>query len=296
MFSFFIFQFDRSSHRGKSDSIGGLEEVLSCLQPSEFEDEQLSRFKGLCWLEYVSLKNPEESDNFPDNLKFSLSTSPFSDSRNKNNRNNKTFSEISNKSNIGTNNNVNNEINTSPNANLPHQPPIVAVNDTALLLPNEQKENAIPDTAKRLEALGVENIKPSKRRHPLTIMRTMSERTLPLDKSRLFSLLTEKVNSSSNSDRTGFSLSSRHAVSESTSPTYKSLSSNNAKESSNIGESPHLDSVDKMLEAACDSMKSAQAKNEVKRREAVWDLFQSECAFLYDHLMVLKNVSIFLIL
>ena len=26
--------------------------------------------------------------------------------------------------------------------------------------------------------------------------------------------------------------------------------------------------------------------------EAVWDLFQSEYAFLYDHLMVLKNVSI----
>ena len=29
---------------------------------------------------------------------------------------------------------------------------------------------------------------------------------------------------------------------------------------------------------------------ESKRREAVWDLFQSESAFLRDHLMSLKNV------
>lgn len=31
-------------------------------------------------------------------------------------------------------------------------------------------------------------------------------------------------------------------------------------------------------------------RSEHKRREALWDLFQSECVFLYDHLMVLKNV------
>ena len=32
-------------------------------------------------------------------------------------------------------------------------------------------------------------------------------------------------------------------------------------------------------------------RNEEKRREAVWDLFQSETAFLLDHLMVMKHVS-----
>ena len=31
---------------------------------------------------------------------------------------------------------------------------------------------------------------------------------------------------------------------------------------------------------------------ELKRREAVWDLFQSESAFLRDHLMALKNVRV----
>ena len=37
----------------------------------------------------------------------------------------------------------------------------------------------------------------------------------------------------------------------------------------------------------------AQVSNEEKkRREAVWEVFQSECVFLVDHLMVLKHVSI----
>jgi hypothetical protein len=32
-------------------------------------------------------------------------------------------------------------------------------------------------------------------------------------------------------------------------------------------------------------------ETERKRREAVWELFNSECVFLIDHLMVLKHVS-----
>ena len=31
-------------------------------------------------------------------------------------------------------------------------------------------------------------------------------------------------------------------------------------------------------------------ETERKRREAVWELFQSECIFLIDHLMALKHV------
>lgn len=32
--------------------------------------------------------------------------------------------------------------------------------------------------------------------------------------------------------------------------------------------------------------------SERKRREAVWELFTSQCVFLFDHLMVLKHVSL----
>lgn len=31
---------------------------------------------------------------------------------------------------------------------------------------------------------------------------------------------------------------------------------------------------------------------EVKRLDAIWELFISECTFLIDHLMVLKHVSV----
>ena len=34
------------------------------------------------------------------------------------------------------------------------------------------------------------------------------------------------------------------------------------------------------------------SETERKRREAVWELFRSECVFLIDHLMVLKHVSV----
>ena len=36
---------------------------------------------------------------------------------------------------------------------------------------------------------------------------------------------------------------------------------------------------------------STVSKTEVRQREAMWDLFQSENAFLIDHLMVIKHVS-----
>ena len=43
----------------------------------------------------------------------------------------------------------------------------------------------------------------------------------------------------------------------------------------------------KEKESDCESL----PENEIKRREAVWELFKSECVFLLDHLMVLKHVS-----
>ena len=277
----FFFQFDRS-HRGKSDSLSGLEEVLNCLQPSDFEDEQLSRFKGLCWQDYVAFKDPhpEERDSFPIDLKYR-----YLGSENKEKTLN---SDIKNSGDIKKNNNKNNSSSYDTNNSL-SQPPVVAVNDTALLLQNEQKEVASSDSSTHLAALCVEQIKaPSKRRHPLALMRTFSERTLSLDKAKpLFSFSSDK--SSSNTDKSV--LNNKHCASLSPSPTNKSPNKNINLNSSS--ECAGLESVREILEAANNSMKSAQNKNDNKRREAVWDLFQSECAFLYDHLMVLKNVSKF---
>ena len=64
-------------------------------------------------------------------------------------------------------------------------------------------------------------------------------------------------------------------------------------ESQDITES--FDSADLNVSPPHSSLSSARSsimitRSEHKRREALWDLFQSESVFLYDHLMVLKNV------
>ena len=50
-------------------------------------------------------------------------------------------------------------------------------------------------------------------------------------------------------------------------------------------------SKDKETTSSTNSLEGI-TENERKRREAVWELFKSECVFLIDHLMVLKHVSI----
>ena len=54
----------------------------------------------------------------------------------------------------------------------------------------------------------------------------------------------------------------------------------------NLHWSDLIASSDKQTDQLCLS------ETERKRREAVWELFKSECVFLIDHLMVLKHVSI----
>lgn len=41
-----------------------------------------------------------------------------------------------------------------------------------------------------------------------------------------------------------------------------------------------------------ESISDPDVRQKMRQKEALWDLFQSECSFLYDHLMVLKNVSV----
>ena len=55
-------QFDRSG-RTKSESLSGLEEVLTCMQPSNFFDDQLSRYRGLCWVDFLSSVQQQRSFN-----------------------------------------------------------------------------------------------------------------------------------------------------------------------------------------------------------------------------------------
>ncbi|XP_063847891.1 uncharacterized protein LOC135092993 isoform X2 [Scylla paramamosain] len=252
--------FDRSN-RTKSESLCGLEEVLSCLQPSEFEDEQLSRYKGMCWTDFVSYKEGGHQGDSP-----------------------------------------------TKEGEVTSSPPMVALNDRALLITPAKPETR-PERLERhdqvmaLTCLDSDAPLMPRRRHPMTIMRTMSERSLDRGRSGFLNMLSERVHHSERASMRAFNKSS--VLSGSPFSSFKS--SNNATTATAAAAatatttasttssvtSPcttEMASVERALEAARENVRASLNKTETKRREAVWDLFQSECAFLYDHLMVLKNV------
>ncbi|KAJ9579427.1 hypothetical protein L9F63_024467, partial [Diploptera punctata] len=176
--------FERSS-RGKSGSLCGLEEVLSCMQRIDFDDEQLSKYRGMCWTEFVAHVE-------------------------KKNRGDGTSSSSSSNSSL---------------ASSPEPPPRPASPPPVISSPRRRLRGAL---------VRAQSERCFERR--LTGARSMwrgLDRTLPMKPSPLVSTLSEK----------------------------------------DLLVSP-----------------GSTSRAESKRREAVWDLFQSECAFLYDHLMVLKNV------
>ncbi|XP_068082130.1 rho guanine nucleotide exchange factor 11 [Anabrus simplex] len=177
--------FERSS-RGKAGSLCGLEEVLSCMQPIDFDDEQLSRYRGMCWTEFVAHVEEKAGHKSPSSS-GSSSSSP------------------------------------SPEPSPPPPPPPPPVPS--------------PPPRRRLRGNLVRAQSERCFERRLTGAKAMwrgLDKTLPLRPSPLVSTLSEK---------------------------------------------------DLLV-----SPVSTTSRIESKRREAVWDLFQSECAFLYDHLMILKNV------
>nr|CAD7409811.1 unnamed protein product [Timema cristinae] len=69
--------FERSN-RGKSGSLCGLEEVLSCLQRVDFNDAQLSRFRGMSWPEFVAHVDSNRNGTKVDDGETSSSSSDSS--------------------------------------------------------------------------------------------------------------------------------------------------------------------------------------------------------------------------
>ncbi|XP_023228706.1 uncharacterized protein LOC111629076 isoform X2 [Centruroides sculpturatus] len=165
--------FDRSN-RSKSESLCGLEEVLSSLQPSEFVDEQLSKYKGMQWSDFVTLCEEKRQQRL-DSVQLPTTSSWL------------TFTDDS--------------------------------------------SDRSPTDSQRLSRSSVSS-----------------------------SVISERSQDYSTSDRS-------NSQDQQTSQT--------------------LDEIENQINSW---WSHTVTKHETKRKEALWDLFQSECMFLYDHLMVLKNV------
>ncbi|XP_047103350.1 pleckstrin homology domain-containing family G member 7-like [Schistocerca piceifrons] len=198
--------FERSS-RGKSGSICGLEEVLNCLQRIDFDDEQLSRFRGMCWSEFVQYCEKKEKAG---------SGSGSGSSGSQSGSGSASSSEASSPDRVP----AAQPAPPPPPPRAPSPPPAPTPPPTRPLRRCLQRAQSERCFERRL--MGARAVWKG------------LDRSLPLKPSPLVSTLSEK---------------------------------------------------DLLV-----SPVSTTSRIESKRREALWDLFQSECAFLYDHLMVLKNV------
>lgn len=67
----------------------------------------------------------------------------------------------------------------------------------------------------------------------------------------------------------------------------KAIGGSSANSNSNQNHSQHRHF---MRQSSLSTLSSTITRTEQKRQRALWDLFQSECAFFFDHLLTLKNV------
>jgi len=226
--------FDRSG-RAKSESLSGLEEVLACLQPSNFFDDQLSRYRGLCWADFLLLVQKQSATK---STQSSSSTSAAED-------NASTSQQL-----------IQPLLPTNPSSSCASSAP------SGRVLTRQTTQH---DYSNRIKRFG--------------LVRTMSERSLDRKQFTLDKLVlpplplpllySPSIMTPQNEAREEDQLS----PATETLPEYDNGEDNNENES----QFPSI------------AARSFQ-KSEQRRKEALWDLFQSECAFLYDHLMVLKNV------
>ncbi|XP_054164293.1 uncharacterized protein LOC128961975 [Oppia nitens] len=226
----FLRLFDRSG-RGKSDSLCGLEEVLSTLQPSVFNDEQLSKYKGLTWNDFLSKFEERRASGSSMVSGYRLSQ-PFSESRRSSGQTNLSL----------------------PGGNTPtivtHHPPSPSRKKQLIRTQTFDSTHSSDANDDNQLAISAHSTRSHSCVAPVTIPEIRRLSREPLNQQSIDSQdITESFDSA---DLIGGS------------PPHSGLSS--ARSSIMYSRSEH------------------------KRKEALWDLFQSECVFLYDHLMVLKNV------
>ncbi|XP_046644768.1 uncharacterized protein LOC124331523 isoform X2 [Daphnia pulicaria] len=219
--------FDRSG-RTKSESLSGLEEVLTCMQPSNFFDDQLSRYRGLCWMEFLA--NVQQQRSFSKATKSTLTS---------------TTEEAATSPVTGR----------APIIQFPSATPTIQPTRNVLV-----RQATHQDYSSRIKEWTQE------KKARFGLVRTMSERCLDRKSVIQEVLPVEEIS---------------QAAEE---------SDVDIPAAANIGEItfPPFEQPQPQQPTPCPP--TSGPKCELRGREALWDLFQSECAFLYDHIMVLKNV------
>jgi hypothetical protein len=277
------FQFERDKKQ-KGDSLGGLEECLSVLSISEFADEQLQKLCGLQLTEFVELvADQNRKGSYRSNGLWTSGSSNNHEASCSSNNNRVIFEEEGD-----------NQEEEERDRFIPSLAPSPTAPSTTTTSPPTASTSAAMKRASRLK-------------------RTQSERvdcpppfTLPPSASVVAAGAIQKKPATSNMapassprktppplppPRKGNSTTSSAQQSQPPAPA-PATSQQPAAQKPQLVHSMtftanELDPSNRFLGG-----KEASARQEVKRKEALWDLFQSEIAFLLDHLMVLKHVSV----
>ena len=269
---------------------------MSLIQPCDFSDPKLTRFKGMCWADFV---------NHVANQKAKKSDSSYSVASG-------SSSEGSQSPHYTTTGFTNNPI--SGPVKDPPAPPAVSTTEPPVNIPPP----AVPPpaaTGVNLTPSPTSSIKGKSSPKPLVrkrmgLMRTMSDRYLErritpaLWRATPGFRLGEKLveGKEPDTDGTGAADAADNEPEKGKTLTGKPplISTKSEKDlfSSEHGSSSGAPTKDRPIvgptvaeDMACSN---PDIRQKMRQKEALWDLFQSECSFLYDHLMVLKNVSTFL--
>ncbi|CAL8071827.1 unnamed protein product [Orchesella dallaii] len=283
--------FERGS-RPKGGPSGAIEEIMSLIQPCDYSDPKLTRFKGMCWSDFVShVANQKIKKTGSCGSVTSGSSSEGSQS------NQGTGATL--KGPIGGDPKSDNQLvqaNTTDSAtssgvpgahqaltSTPSAPPTITTSITTTAATGGKDEKASASGSTR-------SPKPLVRKR-IGLMRTMSDRCLErritpaLFRGTQGFLMGEKLVEGKETEPTGKPFPLNPVKSE------KDLLTNvGNKENTTSGGGTSVPSAGPQQPPPEESISDPDVRQKMRQKEALWDLFQSECSFLYDHLMVLKNV------
>ncbi|XP_074600156.1 uncharacterized protein LOC141854391 [Brevipalpus obovatus] len=251
--------FDRSN-RTKSDSLCGLEEVLSTLTPSVFIDEQLAKYKGITWSEFETMLEERRGSSI-------VSGHRLSHLQNESRRSSGQSSTAS-------------TVQSLPPGHI-----ISSVSPSRPILLRTQTFDTAQSNTNTDDNYLATNAHSTRSNSCIAPVSTSIRRLsggIDLKEEPSIDLVDEDA--SRTTDGGGSGNESGGGGSNQADITNLIGLGSGSQYPANV--SPPA------LSSSPSSTRSSFAitRSEFKRREALWDLFQSESVFLYCHLMVLKNV------
>ncbi|XP_035716277.1 uncharacterized protein LOC110860427 [Folsomia candida] len=256
--------FERSS-RSKGGPSGTLEEIMNLIQPCDFSDPKLSRFKGMVWSDFVAHVCNQKTKKSGSVVSSGSSSGPSTSSS----VNDFKYGAAGPSSAVA-----------GPSTSSSTSPP------TALKVSMTTSGAMATVMSSPTKTVNPAPSKPLVRKR-MGLMRTMSDRCLErritpaLFRAQGF-LMSEKLVEGKEPESGG--PSGACGGGESSPPPVPAIPDPAATATNLAAAGPSTSRKSSSDET------DPEQRQKLRQKEALWDLFQSECSFLYDHLMVLKNV------